>query len=137
MGTVLALAAGPLLFGGVIAYLTGAFGLQEARRLRRFGVPVRALVKHRPAAPGDTSGASAPLLQFATEDGTVMEVYSPVGSRRSRPLVDGRHVLIAYDPADPRQVQVGGRERIGLEYAFLGLGAVAVLTGLYVLVAHG
>lgn len=137
MWTVAVLGAGPTLFGGVVAYLAGAFGLRELRRLRRVGVSAWALVKCRPARPDDLAGAVRPLLQFATKDGLVMEVFSPVCSSRSQPLVDGGRVLIAYDPVDPRQIIVRGRERVGLEYAFLALGAVAVLTGLTLLTVNG
>jgi len=120
--------------GGLIAYLAGAVGLAEIRRLGRVGVPVEALVKRRPADEGDTAGASRPLLQFLTEEGRVMEVFSPVPPARLEPLADGSRVWVTYDPADPRRLMVRGRERRWLEYAFLGLGAVVVL-GAFVLFA--
>ncbi|MFI9721269.1 DUF3592 domain-containing protein [Streptomyces sp. NPDC052396] len=131
----LAVAVGvtPLLFGGALVYLAGAFGLRETRRLRRVGVPARALVRYPPGRPDDLPGEGRPLLQFATEDGRIVELFSPVAASRSRPLEDGREVLIAYDPADPGRVLVPGRERTRLEYAFLGLGTMAVLTGLALL----
>jgi hypothetical protein len=120
-------------FGGFVAYLAGVVALAQTRRLRRVGIPVQALVKHRPAVRGDTSGRSGPLLQFATESGGVMEVFSPAGSTRSRPLVDGHQVLIAYDPDDPRQVVLPGRERRAVDYAFVGLGVCLMLTAAVVL----
>lgn len=120
-------------FGGLLVYLVGLGALAETRRLRRVGVLVSALVKDRPAVRGDVSGRSAPLLQFPTEDGGVMEVFSPVGSSRARPLTDGSQVLITYDPADPRQVLVSGRERRPLDYAFVGLGVCLMLTALVLL----
>ncbi|MEY9967829.1 hypothetical protein ABIA33_005909 [Streptacidiphilus sp. MAP12-16] len=128
----------PVLFlavGGAVAYLAGAAGLAETRRLRQVGIETWALVKQRPVQPGDQTGRSAPLLQFATEQGLVMEVFSPVRSTRSGPLVDEQHVQVTYDPADPRCVLVHGRERRGIEYAFLGLGACVVLTALTLFVA--
>ncbi|WP_035802890.1 DUF3592 domain-containing protein [Kitasatospora mediocidica] len=124
--------------GGAVAYLAGVTGLAETRRLRRDGIPVQALVRQRPTDRSESTGASRPLLQFATRDGLVMEVFSPVCSSRAHPLVDGRHVLVRYDPADPRQVLVQGRERRGVEYAFIALGAGVVLTALVlVLLAAG
>jgi hypothetical protein len=42
-------------------------------------------------------------------------------------------VEVAYDPADPSQVLVRGRERLGLEYAFLGLGGAALIAALALL----
>ncbi|MDH6108553.1 hypothetical protein P3T36_005455 [Kitasatospora sp. MAP12-15] len=123
--------------GGLVAYLAGVTGLNATRRLLRDGIPVQALVKERPADRAESAGVSRPLLQFATREGLVMEVFSPVCSSRSHPLVDGRHVLVRYDPDDPRQVLVQGRERRGIEYAFVALGAGAVLTGLVLLLAGG
>jgi hypothetical protein len=122
-----------LALGGLAAYLVGVGSLAETRRLHRVGVLVWALVKSRPAVRGDTTGASAPLLQFSTEQGAVLEVFSPVPSSRSRPLVDGAMVRIAYDPADPRKVLVLGRERRGVDRAFMVLGALLVLAALVLL----
>ncbi|WP_406209189.1 DUF3592 domain-containing protein [Kitasatospora sp. NBC_01560] len=130
----LAVSAG---LGGLVAYLAGLAGLRDLRRLRQVGVPVRALVRERIPGPEDRSAASRPLLQFTTEDGRVVEVFSPVPASRRAPLVDGSYVAIRYDPADPRQVLVTGRERRGLEYVFLGLGSVMALTALLLVVLSG
>ncbi|MEU9130791.1 DUF3592 domain-containing protein [Kitasatospora sp. NPDC048540] len=118
--------------GGLTAYLAGAVGLRDTRRLRRVGIPVQALVKYRSTQAGDLAGAARPLLQFVTADETVMEVFSPVPAGRSQPLTDGGQVWISYDPADPRQVVVRGRERAWLDLSFVALGA-AVLLGALVL----
>ncbi|WP_280693598.1 DUF3592 domain-containing protein [Kitasatospora sp. GAS204B] len=111
-----ALLAFNLLFGGVLAYLAGAAGLAQNRRLRQTGIAATALVKRRPEG--------RPLLQFATREGLVMEVFSPVELR------GGPEVPVRYDPADPRLVLVQGRERRAVEYGFLGAGAAIVLTAL-------
>ncbi|MFD7908494.1 DUF3592 domain-containing protein [Kitasatospora sp. NPDC059722] len=116
--------------GGVVAYLAGVVGLREVRRLRRVGVPVRALVRERVPTPEDRVSPPRPLLQFETEDGRVVEVFSPVPSTRRHPLPDGGHVPLRYDPADPRQVLVEGRERRPLEYGFIALGLSMVLIAL-------
>ncbi|MFD8754974.1 DUF3592 domain-containing protein [Kitasatospora sp. NPDC059577] len=113
--------------GGVVAYLAGVVGLRELRRLRRVGVPASALVRARARRPEDHAPPPRPLLQFETADGRVVEVFSPVPSTARHPLPDGRYVPVRYDPADPRQVLVDGRERAGLEYGFLALGVLAVL----------
>jgi hypothetical protein len=112
--------------GGALAYAAGIRGLREATRLARVGVPAWALVKA-------AAGATRPLLLFATRDGRVLEVFSPVPSSRTLPLPDGARVEVAYDPADPSQVLVRGRERLGLEYAFLGLGGAALIAALALL----
>ncbi|WSL80170.1 hypothetical protein OG403_34520 [Kitasatospora sp. NBC_01266] len=122
MVAVFALLAVNLLVGGVLAYLAGATGLAEIRRLRRVGVTTEALVKRR--------AQGRPLLQFATEGGLVMELFSPVE-------VAADQVLVRYDPADPRQVLVLGRERRAVEYGFLCAGATIVLAALALVVLAG
>ncbi|MFF7636168.1 DUF3592 domain-containing protein [Kitasatospora sp. NPDC008050] len=122
-----ALLALNLLVGGVLAYLAGVAGLAETRRLRQVGVTASALVARRASG---ADGPGRPLLQFATREGLVMEVLSPVGPSRAQPLTAGREVLVRYDPADPRQVLVQGRERTAIEYGFMAAGAVIVLTAL-------
>ncbi|WP_329577453.1 DUF3592 domain-containing protein [Kitasatospora sp. NBC_01250] len=116
-----------LLVGGVLAYLAGATGLAETRRLRQVGVPASALVARRAS---DADGPGRPLLQFATREGLVLEVPSPVGPSRAQPLTAGRAVPVRYDPADPRQILVQGRERRAIEYVFMAAGAAIVLTAL-------
>lgn len=112
--------------GGVVAYLAGIVGMGQTRRIRHDGRRVRALVRLRP-------GATRPLLQFTTDDEheLVMEVYGPAGLR------DGSEVWLRYDPADPREVVVEGREGRGRERVFVALGVVAVLAALALLVAPG
>ncbi|MFH8385662.1 DUF3592 domain-containing protein [Kitasatospora sp. NPDC018058] len=116
--------------GGVVAYLAGVVGLRELRRLRRVGVPVRALVRARVPAPEDRALPPRPLLQFETEDGRVVEVFSPVPSTARHPLPDGGYVPVRYDPADPRQVLVDGRERVRVEYGFVTLGLLMLLASI-------
>ncbi|MEV7354084.1 DUF3592 domain-containing protein [Kitasatospora sp. NPDC088264] len=121
--------------GGVVAYLAGVVGLRDLRRLRRVGVPALALVRARVPAPEDRALPPRPLLQFETEDGRVVEVFSPVPSTPRHPLPDGGHVQVRYDPADPRQVLVEGRERRPLEYGFVALGLLMVLAAITLAVA--
>ncbi|MET8626291.1 DUF3592 domain-containing protein [Kitasatospora sp. NPDC004669] len=116
--------------GGVVAYLAGVVGLRELRRLRRVGVPVQALVRARVPAPEDRALPPRPLLQFETEDGRVVEVFSPVPSTARHPLPDGGYVPIHYDPADPRLVLVDGRERVRVEYGFMTLGLLMLLASI-------
>ncbi|MFJ4184513.1 DUF3592 domain-containing protein [Kitasatospora sp. NPDC089509] len=116
--------------GGVVAYLAGVVGLRDLRRMRRVGVPVQALVRARVPAPEDRALPPRPLLQFETEDGRVVEVFSPVPSTTRHPLPDGGYVPVRYDPADPRQVVVEGRERRLLEYAFAALGLLMLLVAI-------
>ncbi|MGW1705276.1 hypothetical protein ACWCP8_06930 [Streptomyces sp. NPDC002206] len=121
-------------FGGMFAVLVGAYGLRQARRVSETGVRVQALVKRH---PGEARGESAPLrslLQFVTEDDRVMEVVCPVPSTRRQPFSDGDYVHVSYDPADPRNVVVHGRERLGPDRAFIAGGALVVLLSVTLLV---
>ncbi len=114
-------------FGGLMAYLTGLVGLREIRRLRRVGTPVLGLVRCITRDVKEGTAGSRPLLQFSTEAGRIVEVFSPVPSSRALPLADGRQVRLRYDPLDPRRLLVEGRERQWLERLFVGSGAAAML----------
>lgn len=128
-GAVIAM-AGFTSLSGAVALLTGLVGLRRIRRLRRTGVDVWAMVKR--TGPVGDADRPRPLLQFTTEDGLVVEVGSPVPASRRRPLAEGSHVLVRYDPDDPGELVLYGHERASWEYAFTGLGAVFLLvsTGL-------
>ncbi|MER5910163.1 DUF3592 domain-containing protein [Streptomyces sp. NPDC001982] len=131
---VVAVLAGIAAFGGMLAVLAGAYGLRQARRVTRTGVRVEALVKRRPGGTPEESPPPRPLLQFVTEDHRVMEVVCPVPPTRRQPLIDGGNVLVSYDPADPRNVVVHGRERLGPERVFIVGGALVVLLSVVLLV---
>ncbi|MBO1335400.1 DUF3592 domain-containing protein [Streptomyces sp. VRA16 Mangrove soil] len=117
--------------GGLVALLAGAYGLRRTRRIRAAGNVVEALVK--PPQPG----SDRPLLQFATADGQVIEVVSPVPAGRHRPLPAGGVVSVAYDTEDPRETVVLGGERPGVDRGFMIAGAVLVLVGMGLAVALG
>lgn len=84
--------AGFTVVSGSVALLTGIAGLRGIHRLRRVGVEVWA-------------------LQYETRDGRVMEVGSPAPASKRHPLADGSLVLVRYDPDDPRELLLQGRER--------------------------
>ncbi|WP_420033100.1 hypothetical protein ACN2WE_10800 [Streptomyces sp. cg28] len=117
--------------GGLVALLAGAYGLQRTRRVRVAGNVVDALVK--PPQPG----SDRPLLQFATGDGQVIEVVSPVPASKRLPLPAGGVVSVAYDTDDPRETVLLGGERPGVDRIFMMAGAVLVLTGMVLAVSLG
>lgn len=129
-----AVLAGIAVFGGMFAVLVGAHGLRQARRVSETGVRVQALVKRHPGGVREESALLRPLLQFVTEDDRVMEVVCPVPSTRRQPFGDGDNVHVSYDPADPRNVVVHGRERLGPERVFIAGGSLVVLLSLTLLV---
>ncbi|WP_405654228.1 DUF3592 domain-containing protein [Streptomyces sp. RK9] len=110
--------------GGLVALLAGAYGLHRTRHLTEAGEITDALVK------AVLQGADRPTLQFETADGRVLEVVSPVPPNRRRPLRTGERVRIAYDADDPREVVLIGRERRGLDWAFVAAGASLAIVGL-------
>jgi hypothetical protein len=112
---------------GAVALLTGLAGLRRIRRLRRAGLDVWALVKRTGAVGGEDN--PRPVLQYTTEDGRVMEVGSPVPASKRQPFAEGSHVLVRYDPEDPRELVLYGHERAAWEYATAGVGAVFLLLG--------
>ncbi|MFD4230372.1 DUF3592 domain-containing protein [Streptomyces sp. NPDC058545] len=130
----MAVLAGIAAFGGMLAALVGAYGLRQARRVSETGVRVQALVKRYPGEVRAESALLRPLLQFVTEDDRVMEVVCPVPSTRRQPFSDGDNVHVSYDPADPRNVVVHGRERLGPERVFIAGGALVVLFSVTLLV---
>ncbi|MEU6845101.1 DUF3592 domain-containing protein [Streptomyces sp. NPDC046716] len=117
--------------GGLVALLAGAYGLQRTRRVRVAGNVVEALVK--PPQPG----SDRPLLQFATGDGQVIEVVSPVPASKRLPLPAGGVVSVAYDTEDPRETVLLGGERPGVDRTFMIAGAVLVLAGMVLAVSLG
>lgn len=121
--------AGFTLFGGLVALLAGAYGLRRTRRVAAAGDAVWALVKPAPR------GSGRPLLQYETTDGQVLELPSPVPSTRREPLTPGGRVHLFYDPADPREVVLLGRERTGLDRTFIAAGAAVAAVGLILAVA--
>ncbi|MFD9790514.1 DUF3592 domain-containing protein [Streptomyces sp. NPDC059070] len=121
--------AGFTAFGGLVALLAGAYGLRETRRIAEAGGLAWALVK--PAPPG----SGRPLLQYETADGRVLELPSPVPPTRRDPLTPGARVHLSYNPADPRDVILVGRERTGLDRAFVAAGAAVLAVGLVLAVA--
>ncbi|MFF0286717.1 DUF3592 domain-containing protein [Streptomyces sp. NPDC005262] len=129
-----AVPAGIAVFGGLFAVLVGAYGLRKSRRVSETGVRVQALVKRRRGEVREESALLRPLLQFVTEDDRVMEVVCPVPSTRRQPFWDGDGVQVSYDPADPRNVVVHGRERLGPERVFIAGGALVVLLSVTLLV---
>ncbi|GAA4664311.1 DUF3592 domain-containing protein [Streptomyces youssoufiensis] len=135
--------------GGAVSLAAGLAGLRHVWRLRGGGVAAWALIKPAlqtsgPAGAGDGHAEGErparshvegrPRLQFTTEDERVIEVVCPVPPTRQQPLTIGKHVLIRYDPDDPRTVVIHRRERLVRDYGFAGAGVAWMFLGLLVLV---
>jgi hypothetical protein len=127
----------PILIGllfalpGALAVLVGLSGVHRARRLRRSGSTAWALAVPMPVPPGQR--AEEPpgrmLLQYTLADGRVLEQIAPRRARKSADLHPGEKVLIWYDPEDPREVLVYGREGRTSDRAFVIAGMLFILIG--------
>jgi Protein of unknown function (DUF3592)/Mu transposase, C-terminal len=69
------------------------------------------------------------LIQYALMDGRVIERSSPEPVRRAALLRPGQKVLVWYDPADPQDVVVYGREERFADRTFVAVGLLFVLVG--------
>lgn len=117
--------------GGGLAALAGLSGLHRAGRLRRDGIPTFALTVAAPVEPEDLPGRPRrmTMLQYSLADGHVVERVTPRPARRKRPLSLGQKVLVWYDPADPQDVLVYGRDGRIADLGFVLAGTVFVLAG--------
>ena len=121
-----------LAAGGAIAAMTGLCGLRHSSRLRRYGAPAWAMIvprKRSEEEDDDTGwGSRNTVIQYALADGQVLERYSPQPARKSA-LSPGQRVLVWYDPDDPQDLLVSGRDDAIADIAFLLAGIAFVLLG--------
>jgi hypothetical protein len=118
-----------LLAGGV-ALLAGLAGFRRRRRLKATGHTAWAMVLPTPSdAAGGGAGSSGISVQFALEDGRVIEHAHARPVRRSAARRPGERVLVWYDPSDPSDVLVYGSGGAWSDRAFLAVGAVLVIVG--------
>ncbi len=121
----MAIGLGILLMAvGGIAALAGLTAARRAERLRSYGQTAWAMVISAPADDSDDRGggrARRVLLQYRLPDGAVME-------RPASRLAPGGTVLVWYDPADPGDILVPGRDG-RLNAVFLAVGILFILGG--------
>jgi hypothetical protein len=107
---------------GAVAVLVGLAGMRRVRRLRRAGVQAWAVVMPQPQDDGESLVA----LAYTLADGRVLEKLT---AGKISALLPGERVLIWYDPADPADVLVYGRQGLVLDAGFVIVGAVLVAAG--------
>lgn len=110
---------------GVPALLVGVFARRRSRQLRRHGLRAWAIAMHRP----QDEGGKLVTLQYRLANGRVVEESAPPRARRAAPLLPGNKVLIWYNPADPAEILVYGREGRAADLAFVVVGAILALGG--------
>jgi len=113
---------------GCVALLAGVTSRRRAGRLRRHGVATWATViaAARDGDPGATT------VQYSLPDGRVAEHRCPAAIRPVRALLPGERVQVWYDPADPREVLVSGRDGRCGDSAFAVAGVLLVLAGVWI-----
>lgn len=117
---------------GCLAALVGLSSMRRLRRLRSRGVAVWAMAVPSPAPARAEERGDRTLLQYALEDGRVVEQMWPCGIRRGAKLAPGDRVLIWYDPIDPHDVLVFGREGRGSDWAYVTAGTLLIVAGILV-----
>jgi len=121
------------LAGGVAA-LAGLTAMRRVRQLRRRGSPAWAMAVPSPAAPDDHKGGAArrTLIQYPLADGRVLERICPASGLKAASLRPGEKVLIWYDPEDPQDILVYGREGRHANLAFLLSGLALIVAGSWI-----
>jgi hypothetical protein len=89
------------------------------------------MVVPRPRSEEEDGGweSGKTLIQYALTDGQVVERYWPEPDRKSAALSPGQRVLVWYDPDDPRELLVHGRDGAAGDSAFLLAGVAFILLG--------
>ena len=117
-----------IALSGVLPALAGLTGLRRVRRLHRDGVRAWAAAVPRPRPDGDHEQ----VLAYTLPDGRLLE--KPM-ARRAPVLLPGERVLIRYDPEDPLDVLVQGREGHVADLVMAIAGSVLVAVGVVIGVA--
>ncbi len=114
-----------IAFAGALALLVGVTAWRRARGLRSSGVNVWATAVHRPVP--DHPGGRRVSLQYTLADGRVLEYLVP--PTRAALLSAGEKVLVRYDPKDPADVLVYGRDCRRSDLAFIIIGLAFIIIG--------
>jgi hypothetical protein len=119
-----------LAIGGCIAGLAGLTSMRRARELRRTGMRAWGMVVPAPADSEDPGRSSRlALIQYALPDGRVLERACTRWVSPADRLIPGQRVLIFYDPADPGEVLVNGRDGARMDLAFVWVGLAFITLG--------
>ena len=129
-GVLVALAGG-------LAALAGLAGAYRRRRLRGHGLTAWATIVPTPIRSGERDEFGLPAaalprqlsLQFALEDGRIIERPYPRPARHQGELALGGKVLVWYDAADPGDVLVFSRDGRWSDRAFVAAGALFIVVG--------
>jgi hypothetical protein len=126
-----------LALAGGVAALAGLAGASRRRRLRGRGLTAWATIVPTPGEPGERDEFGEPAsglprqlsLQFALEDGRIIERPYARPSRHRGELAPGCKVLVWYDAADPGDVLVFSRDGRWSDRSFAATGALLIVAG--------
>ncbi|HTU72024.1 MAG TPA: DUF3592 domain-containing protein [Trebonia sp.] len=114
-----------IALAGALALLVGVTARRNVRRLRSTGVKAWGTAVHRPV-PDHPRGQRV-TLQYTLADGRVLE--RPLPARRAARLSAGEKVLLWYDPGDPTDVLIYGRDARTSDLAFILIGLAFLVIG--------
>ena len=106
---------------GGLAVLVALTGRARARRLRRDGIKVWGTA---------VRGAERTLVQYVLPDGALLERPARDPLRKSRALLPGQKILVWYDPADPWNSVVFGRDGRISDRVLLCVGLALIASAL-------
>ena len=109
---------------GALAAIAGLADSRRVRRLRRNGVKDWATIVGSGIGPGDSAEVPSPeMIRFSLADGRVVEKILPNPGRA------GQKILVWYDPDDPADVLVYGRQGRRVDGIFIAIGCVMFVAG--------
>ncbi len=115
---------------GAVAALAGLSGLRRIRRLRATGLTAWAVAVPRPVSADRRRGRAGRVpLQYELADRRVLERVVFVTGKTAASLRAGEKVLLWYDPGDPRDVLVSGREGRISDTVLVIAGMLFILAG--------
>jgi hypothetical protein len=115
---------------GGLATLAGLTGMRQTRQLRRRGVTAWATAI--PPVSADDQPGGPPhrtVIRYGLADGRVIEQIVSEPAWKAAMLRAGRKVLIWYDPEDPRDILIHGREGRHSDRVFVAAGMLFILLG--------
>jgi hypothetical protein len=116
---------------GAVAALAGLYGIRRAWSLRRDGVRTWGMAVRPPSAPDREPDASDGhlLIQYTLVDGRVMERLTPRPAHKQAAPQVGQPVAVWYNPDDPGEILVYGRETRLADLSLLITGVLFMLIG--------
>ena len=116
---------------GAVAALAGLYGIRRASRLRRDGVRTWGMAVLPPVSPGEELEGSpgSLLIQYTLVDGRVLERLTPRPLRPHTAPRVGQPVAVWYNPDDPDEILVYGRDTRLSDRALLMAGLAFIAIG--------